>query len=194
MPELVTPAPDPSGMALSLFFQHGADAPAVAAARVARARLDALAEPAEFWAAVAAAMGATTRMRRWSPDGAAWWPAGPPRRASTKSSRAMAERANPTGAGLDEGAFRASLAASGPPADLSRALAALWWDAKGDWQRAHEAAQAQDNAAGAWVHAYLHRKEGDLANAAYWYRRAGRPVAEGGLDGEWRAILAALIG
>jgi len=106
----------------------------------------------------------------------------------------MAERTTPTGAGLDEEAFRASLAAATPPTDLSGALAALWWDAKDDWARAHEAAQAQDDPTGAWVHAYLHRKEGDLANAGYWYRRAGLPVAEGGLDEERRAILAALLG
>jgi hypothetical protein len=106
----------------------------------------------------------------------------------------MPERSPPAGRRLDADAFRASLAAARPPEDLAGALAALWWDAKGDWARAHEAAQAQDDAAGAWVHAYLHRKEGDLANAGYWYRRAGRAAAHGGLDEEWRAILAALLG
>jgi hypothetical protein len=106
----------------------------------------------------------------------------------------MAERGARTGAGLDEEAFRESLVAAAPPADLSGGLAALWWDIKGEWPRAHAAAQAQDDPAGAWVHAYLHRKEGDLANAGYWYRRAGRPVAQGGLDEERHAILAALLG
>lgn len=93
---------------------------------------------------------------------------------------------------MDE--FRASLAQPEPPPGLDPALQALWWDAKGDWQRAHECAQADE--AGprtAWVHAYLHRREGDLGNAAYWYRRAGRPVARGELDEERMAITASLL-
>ena len=65
--------------------------------------------------------------------------------------------------------------------------------AKGDWDRAHQCAQADDGAAGAWVHAYLHRKEGDLANAGYWYREAGRPTARGSLEDEWTAITSALL-
>jgi hypothetical protein len=92
---------------------------------------------------------------------------------------------------MDLTAFEASLAGEAPP--VSGALAALWWDAKGNWEKAHEAAQAGDDAAHAWVHAYLHRKEPDLANAAYWYRQAGQPVATGELDAEWRAIAAALL-
>ncbi len=90
-------------------------------------------------------------------------------------------------------AFRDSLGAAMPPAGLSAPLLALWWDARGDWNRAHEAAQASEDADGAWVHAYLHRKEGDLANAGYWYRRAGKPAAKGSLDDEWAAIAGALI-
>ena len=70
--------------------------------------------------------------------------------------------------------------------------AALWWAARGDWDLAHAVAQADDGADAAWVHAYLHRVEGDLDNAAYWYRRAGRPVATGPLEPEWAAIAAAL--
>jgi hypothetical protein len=89
--------------------------------------------------------------------------------------------------------FRASLAGAAPPPGLSDALAGLWWDGKGDWDRAHEAAQAQDDAAGAAVHAYLHRKEGDLSNAAYWYRRAGRKVATGTLEQEWGALATELL-
>jgi hypothetical protein len=85
--------------------------------------------------------------------------------------------------------FRASLAGAEPPQDLPLALAGLWWDAKGDWERAHGCAQEQDDAAGAAVHAYLHRKEGDLSNAAYWYRRAGREVATGPLAREWDALV-----
>lgn len=96
-----------------------------------------------------------------------------------------------TMSGLD--AFRASLARPAPPAAIAAPLAALWWDAKGDWTRAHEAAQAGDDAGSAWVHAYLHRKEGDLSNARYWYARAGRPAATGALEAEWAAIAAALL-
>ena len=76
----------------------------------------------------------------------------------------------------------------------SAPLAALWWAAKGDWTRAHEAAQSDDGAEAAWVHAYLHRVEGDLPNARYWYRRAGKPEGTGALDDEWAAIAAALGG
>jgi hypothetical protein len=93
---------------------------------------------------------------------------------------------------MDLAAFEASVAAEAPPA--GGALAALWWDAKGEWERAHAAAQAGDDAAHAWVHAYLHRKEPDPANAAYWYRQAGQPVATGDLGAEWRAIATALLG
>jgi hypothetical protein len=89
--------------------------------------------------------------------------------------------------------FEESLAEPTPPAELALALQALWWDRKGDWNKAHEAAQAQDDATGAWVHAYLHRKEGDLGNAGYWYRRAGKPVAQTSLDDEWSAIATALF-
>jgi hypothetical protein len=71
-------------------------------------------------------------------------------------------------------------------------FAAMWWDSRGDWERAHELAQAVGTADGAWVHAYLHRKEGDLGNADYWYRRAGRRRPASSLDGEWEAIVAAL--
>ncbi len=85
-------------------------------------------------------------------------------------------------------AFRATLAAAAPPPGSRDSLCALWWDAKGDWDRAHACAMAQDDAEGALVHAYLHRREGDLANARYWYARAGREPAEGPLDGEWDAL------
>jgi hypothetical protein len=81
-----------------------------------------------------------------------------------------------------------------PPADSTLLLQALWWDARGDWAQAHELCQQQDNADGAWVHAYLHRKEGDLANAAYWYRRAAKPLASGPLADEWRHLAETLLG
>jgi len=76
---------------------------------------------------------------------------------------------------------------------LNGALLALWWDARGDWAKAHEVAQEIETADGAWVHAYLHRKEGDVGNASYWYRRAGRPVPAGDLRAEWEAIVEALL-
>jgi len=89
--------------------------------------------------------------------------------------------------------FERTLAGATPPAGLGAALVALWLDAKGDWDAAHAAAQAVADADGAWVHAYLHRKEGDEANAGYWYRRAGKSPASGPLDAEWRAIATALL-
>jgi hypothetical protein len=95
---------------------------------------------------------------------------------------------------MDIAAFRASLAEPAPLDNLSHALQALWYDAKGDWQTAHEHAQVQEDAIGAWVHAYLHRKEGDLANAGYWYRRAGRPAASESLEAEWETIATSLLG
>ena len=89
--------------------------------------------------------------------------------------------------------FRASLAEPEPPTGLSRALAALWRDAKGDWDGAHDLAQTDEGRAGDWVHAYLHRKEGDAVNAAYWYRRAGKPVSRVSLEQEWADIVEALL-
>lgn len=94
---------------------------------------------------------------------------------------------------MDLAVFRASLKSASPPAGLNHALRALWLDARGDWVRAHEAAQADEGAAGDWVHAYLHRKEGDAGNAVYWYRRAGKPVCRASLDEEWEAIAGALL-
>jgi hypothetical protein len=89
--------------------------------------------------------------------------------------------------------FAATLQASAPPAGVAPALLALWHDARGDWNTAHQIAQDVPDPDGAWVHAYLHRKEGDPGNAAYWYRRAGQPAARGTLEAEWRQIAAALL-
>jgi hypothetical protein len=86
-----------------------------------------------------------------------------------------------------------SLAKSAPPSMLDAPLAALWWAAKGDWERAHKLVQDEDSTDAAWVHAYLHRVEGDLPNARYWYGTAGKPVATGTLDAEWTAIAAGLL-
>lgn len=69
----------------------------------------------------------------------------------------------------------------------------LWWDAKGDWGRAHECAQQDATPAGSWVHAYLHRKEGDASNAAYWYSRAQQAVCRESLDSEWVSIVRTLL-
>jgi hypothetical protein len=89
--------------------------------------------------------------------------------------------------------FQATLGAT-PPARVAPALLALWHDAAGDWDAAHRVAQDVDTPDGAWVHAYLHRKEGDAGNAAYWYRRAGQPVAHDDLQSEWARIATALLG
>jgi len=89
--------------------------------------------------------------------------------------------------------FQRTIGPAAPPAGLSRPLLALWHDARGDWSRAHECAQQEPGRDGAWVHAYLHRKEGDAANAGYWYARSGRPVAGIPLAGEWEAIARELL-
>jgi len=89
--------------------------------------------------------------------------------------------------------FRNCLSDDQPPKKLSIPLTALWWDAKGDWTKAHESAQQDEGPAGAWVHAYLHRKEGDLSNAGYWYERAGKPQSRMALDKEWAEIVNSLV-
>ena len=94
---------------------------------------------------------------------------------------------------MDLTQFRALTRKKEPPAGLAPALRGLLWDAKGDWDKAHECAQTQEDRQGDWVHAYLHRKEGDLANARYWYRRAKKPVPKGPLEEEWEAITRALL-
>jgi hypothetical protein len=89
-------------------------------------------------------------------------------------------------------AFKASLSESAPP-PVSPALQALWYEAQGDWHKAHDLLQDDNSPAGSWVHAYLHRKEPDPPNAAYWYRRAGQPVAGGSFESEWEAIVTTLL-
>lgn len=88
--------------------------------------------------------------------------------------------------------FQASATAGAPPA-LGPLLVALWHDARGEWDRAHQIAQDVETPDGAWVHAYLHRREGDAWNARYWYTRAGRPECTVSLDKEWAAIASALL-
>ena len=92
---------------------------------------------------------------------------------------------------IDE--FKASIAAQAPRADLPAPLAALWWDAKGDWAQAHAQVDELETVDGMAVHAYLHRKEGSAANADYWYQRAGRNFQRPTLDAEWAALVAVLL-
>jgi hypothetical protein len=90
--------------------------------------------------------------------------------------------------------FKASLSGAAPAPGLNAPLAGLWWAAKGQWDAAHKIVQDEPSADAAWVHAYLHRVEGDLGNAGYWYRQAGQPVAKDSLDTEWERIASALLG
>ena len=90
--------------------------------------------------------------------------------------------------------FQRSVTRETPPAGVTPALTALWWDARGDWERAHSFAQDDKGTEGAWVHAYLHRKEGDRGNAGYWYRRAGKSFCEKSLSEEWTGIVQELLG
>jgi hypothetical protein len=90
-------------------------------------------------------------------------------------------------------AFRQSLKQDKPPQGLSLALAALWWAGRNDWDKAHDIVMSADDAESAWIHAHLHRVEGDLDNARYWYRRANREPATGESAAEWEAIAAALL-
>jgi hypothetical protein len=94
---------------------------------------------------------------------------------------------------MDFETYRASITQHTPPAGLSMAAQALWWEAKGDWHQAHKCAQQQSDAEGAWVHAYLHRVEGDLRNASGWYDRAGQEMSTTPLDEEWEAIARTLL-
>jgi hypothetical protein len=92
---------------------------------------------------------------------------------------------------MDLQEFILSTAENAPPRGCAPMLAALWHLRKGEWQRAHEIVQAHEGEKpSAWVHAHLHRVEGDLSNAGYWYRRAGRKAAETGLEDEWQALAA----
>ena len=94
---------------------------------------------------------------------------------------------------MDLEAFKRSLKEGKPPGGLSVELRALWHAAKGGWDDAHLLIQNEASADAAWVHAHLHRIEGDLGNAGYWYRRAGRPKSEQALPSEWDEIAGALL-
>ena len=94
---------------------------------------------------------------------------------------------------MDYRTFKASINHDAPPEGIERALQALWHQAKGDWHEAHRLAQAQDNQTGAWVHAYLHRVEGNNGNAGHWYSRAGKSHSSAPLYEEWEEIVSALL-
>jgi hypothetical protein len=89
--------------------------------------------------------------------------------------------------------FRTSLSLPEPPKGISNLLEAMWFDGKGDWEASHTIAQDIQSKDGSWIHAYLHRKEGDDGNAAYWYARAGRKIPSIGLDEEWEFICLELL-
>ncbi len=89
--------------------------------------------------------------------------------------------------------FIESLESQTSPEGLSYELRALWYEAKGDWEQAHQLVQDDQKGNGAWVHAYLHRKEGDEWNAGYWYRKAGKPFPSVSLNEEWKEIVRELL-
>ena len=89
--------------------------------------------------------------------------------------------------------FKASLEDNTPPIGLTIHQEALWWDRKGDWDKAHDLVNDLDNRQAAHVHAYLHRKEGDLWNVDYWYRRAKRQRHSGTLEEEWEELVKIML-
>ena len=89
--------------------------------------------------------------------------------------------------------FERSLDGEAPPDELDLTLKALWHDAKGHWEHAHDLVQSNADGDGAWVHAYLHRKEGDEGNARYWYARAEKPMPPEPLEDEWHTMVQALL-
>ena len=89
--------------------------------------------------------------------------------------------------------FKTSLSSSTPPQNISEYLKALWFDAKGDWDKAHNIVQDIHSNNGSWIHAYLHRKEGDISNADYWYSRAGKKRPAASLEKEWDEIVVAFL-
>jgi hypothetical protein len=97
------------------------------------------------------------------------------------------------GVAMTPAAFKRSLNNAAPPKALAPALQALWWAKKGEWDKAHRMVTDEPSREAAWVHAYLHRVEGDDGNAGYWYRQARRKAAAGPHDAEWRTIVATLL-
>jgi hypothetical protein len=97
------------------------------------------------------------------------------------------------GLGMNPQDFRQSLAAGHPPRGLPPPLRALWHAARGNWNRAHDIVAAQDGRAAARVHAFIHRKRGDIVNADYWYYRAGAKRPRVALEKEWRTLVQQLL-
>ena len=89
--------------------------------------------------------------------------------------------------------FKKSLAGKQPSGETSVYIKALWHDANNDWETAHNLMQDMNDKTAAWIHAYLHRKEGDIWNADYWYSRAGRKRPDVSLNKEWEEIVKALL-
>ena len=89
--------------------------------------------------------------------------------------------------------FKNSINQQNPPKNISKNLLALWQDAKGNWDDAHDIVQETSGLDGDWIHAYLHRKEGDQSNASYWYRRVGKPKPEISLASEWEDLVVYLL-
>ena len=89
--------------------------------------------------------------------------------------------------------FKATLVADNPGHEWELGLQSLWWDAKGDWQKAHDLVDGSDTEYADWIHAYLHRKEGDQWNASYWYRRANRPFPKVDLEEEQKELVTLLL-
>ncbi|RYG00683.1 MAG: hypothetical protein EOO02_14375 [Chitinophagaceae bacterium] len=89
--------------------------------------------------------------------------------------------------------FKATLSSRMPPDTLTPVLRSLWFAGKNDWERAHDIAQDIHSSEGSWVHAYLHRVEGDPGNAAYWYRQAGKPVPSVTTEVEWEQMVTTLL-
>lgn len=94
---------------------------------------------------------------------------------------------------MDLSAFKQSLSGNLPPEKLSLNAQALWYDGKGDWEKAHQVVQDRTDRDAAWIHAYLHRKEGDTWNADYWYNRAGKKRPDSSLEDEWDQIASAVL-
>lgn len=94
---------------------------------------------------------------------------------------------------MNEQGFKETLLHNDPPSNISVYLKSLWLDAKGDWNNAHKLIQDVTDNSAAWIHAYLHRKEGDIWNADYWYSKAGKKRPSVSLDEEWEQLLNAFL-
>ncbi len=94
---------------------------------------------------------------------------------------------------MDFNTFKSTLGDASPPENIERELVALWWDARGHWHKAHQTVHSLSNPSAAWVHAYLHRKEGNLTNASFWYASAARRMPDLPLEEEWEDIAKKLL-